>query len=94
MAQIKRFGVLQTAKVAGLLYLIGAAVIFIPAGLFTMLFGSFMNEGSFLGGLVSGVGVLLLPVIYGILGFVAVAIGCAVYNLIAGVAGGIEIDLE
>jgi hypothetical protein len=37
--------------------------------------------------------VLLIPVIYGLLGFVFTAIACALYNVAAKWVGGIEIDM-
>ncbi|MCF6284994.1 MAG: hypothetical protein L3K26_07375 [Candidatus Hydrogenedentes bacterium] len=94
MAQIKRFGVLQTSKVVGVLYFLGAAVFCIPLGLITMVFGGFQGQQGFLGGIVGGIGLMFLPLLYGAVSFVMVAIGCAVYNLVAGFVGGIEIELE
>lgn len=38
--------------------------------------------------------VIFLPIMYGVIGFVAGAIGAAVYNLVAGFVGGIEIEVE
>jgi hypothetical protein len=35
-----------------------------------------------------------LPIIYGALGFVFTTIGCAIYNFVAGLLGGIEGELE
>jgi hypothetical protein len=41
-----------------------------------------------------GVGfALLLPLFYGLLGFVFTAIGCIIYNLVAGWVGGIEVEI-
>ena len=37
---------------------------------------------------------LALPVLYGLLGFVFTAIGCALYNWVAGMVGGIEVQLD
>ena len=36
---------------------------------------------------------LLLPLFYGLLGFVFTALGCIIYNLVAGWVGGIEIEI-
>ena len=83
--RVRRFGVGQTAKVFGILYaLIGlvAAPIFLVAALLAP------GEVGF------GVGfAVLLPLCYGLLGFVTTAIGCFVYNLVAGWVGGIEIEI-
>lgn len=46
-------------------------------------------------GLMFGVGaIIILPLFYGVVGFVVSAIGAAVYNVIASVTGGIEVQLE
>jgi len=37
---------------------------------------------------------IFLPIMYGVIGFIAGAIGAALYNLVAGVVGGIEIEVE
>ena len=38
--------------------------------------------------------VFALPILYGICGFIFTAIGCAVYNLVAGWVGGVEVELD
>ena len=85
--RLSSFSVGQTAKVLGLLYgLMG--LIIVP---FFVLAASFSphRDGSF------GLGfALALPVIYGAMGFVFTALGCAMYNWVAGLVGGIEIKLD
>ncbi|HEX2721824.1 MAG TPA: hypothetical protein VHM24_02835 [Gemmatimonadaceae bacterium] len=86
MAQrIRRFGIGQTAKMLGVLYaLIGVVLIpiFIIATSFTP------------GGSTYGMGfAIALPLLYGIIGFVFTAIACAIYNMVAGWIGGIEVEL-
>ena len=42
-----------------------------------------------------GVGaVIILPIFYGVMGLVASAIGALLYNIFAGVVGGLEVDVE
>jgi len=84
MVRIKSFGVLQTAKVVAVLYLLLFAVIGIPVGL-----GMALARSAPIGFAM----ILLLPIGYGLLGFVLTAITCALYNLVAGWTGGIEVDL-
>ena len=93
MTQLKRFGVLQTAKVAGVLYFLGALVFCIPIGLLSMLVGG-LSEQNPVGAMFGGIFMFVAPFIYGALGFVFVAIGCLVYNLTAKFVGGIEVELE
>ena len=86
MAQIRRFGVGQTAKVVGVLYaLIG--VVLVP---FVLIAAMYSPNKSGLG---PGVA-LSLPIIYGVAGFIFTAIGCAIYNFVAGLVGGIEVELD
>lgn len=90
---IKRINVLKLAIFQGALM----AAFGLLAGLFFLLFGSmFAGLGNHAGaGLIGGIGALIfLPIIYGIMGFIGGAIGAFVYNLVAGVVGGIEIDVE
>jgi hypothetical protein len=37
---------------------------------------------------------LFMPVIYGVMGFIFGVIGAAIYNLVAGWIGGIEVEVE
>jgi hypothetical protein len=84
--RLRRFSIAQTAKVAGVLYAL-MGLIFVPFFLVASLFAP--KEGGF------GVGfALALPILYGVLGFVCTAIGCALYNWVAGMVGGIEVQLD
>lgn len=90
---IKRFNVLKLAIFQGALM----AAFGLIAGLFVLLFGSMMGAmgGSGMPGMLGGVGaVIILPILYGVFGFVAGAIGAFIYNLVANVVGGIEIEVE
>lgn len=84
--RVRRFGVLQTAKVIAVLYaLIG--LVFVPIFLIV----SMVSPDK------SGLGMgfsLLMPILYGVLGFVFTAISCAIYNFVAGLVGGIELELD
>ncbi len=84
--RVRRFSVAQTAKVVGLLYVV-MALIFMPIVLIVAFVSP--QESAF------SVGVALaLPIIYGVLGFIFTAIGCALYNWVAGMVGGIEVELD
>jgi inner membrane protein involved in colicin E2 resistance len=83
--RIRRVGVGQTAKVVGVLYLL-VGLLLAP---FLVLATMFAPEQA-------GFGVafaVALPILYGCAGFVGAAIGCFIYNLVAGWVGGIEVDL-
>ena len=84
--RIRRFSPLQVATVLGILYgimgLILAPVFYLAASMAP-------------GGAPFGPGfIIAMPVLYGLLGFVFTAIGAALYNLVAGWVGGIEVEVE
>jgi hypothetical protein len=83
--RIRRFGVAQTAKVVGVLYLL-VGLFVAPVVLLATILG--FEESSF--GVAFAIG---LPILYACAGFVGAAIGCAIYNVVAGWIGGIEVEL-
>ena len=84
--RLSRISVGQTAKVLGLLYAL-IAVIFVPI-LYVATTVS-PEEDSF------GIGIaVMIPILYGLLGYVMTALGCALYNWVAGKVGGIEFSLD
>jgi len=101
---IRRFGVLSVAKMYGLLMFIFGLVFGVIYGLFLILFGAAMTAASgeginaTAGGVstvVLGLGMMIgLPIFYGVLGFIMGAIGGLVYNILAGMVGGVKFELE
>jgi hypothetical protein len=99
MMILRRLDPVSVARILGLLYacigfIVGAFVSFFAAiGVLGHAFsrgaGLGMIEGAFLG---AGA-ILLLPILYGVLGAMVGVIGAAIYNLIAGKVGGIELEL-
>lgn len=84
--QITRLSVGQTSKVLAILY--GAmGLVLMPFFLLASFAGP--DRGGF------GLGLsLALPVVYAVMGFVFTAIGCALYNLVARLVGGIEVEVQ
>jgi hypothetical protein len=102
--QIKKLGILSVAKMSGLMYFVLSLLISIPYGLIIIFIalsassslgrqnGGFMVGG---GGVVFGLVIMIaLPIIYGLIGFVFGVISALVYNIFAGMVGGIEIEVE
>jgi hypothetical protein len=91
---VKRVGPLSFAKINGVLYaLVGiiAGAIFSLVALAGAAFSE--NAGPFAG--LMGVGAIVaLPIFYGCMGFVVSLVGAAIYNLVAGMVGGVELDVE
>ena len=90
MAHIKRFSIGQTAKFMGLMYLL-FGLLFIPFFLLMGMFAPGEESGFPFGGTIFAVA---MPVLYGIFGIIGGAIGAALYNLVAGWVGGLEVELE
>jgi predicted Co/Zn/Cd cation transporter (cation efflux family) len=84
--RVRRFSIAQTAKVIGLLYAV-MGLIFLP--IFVIVALAAPREAGF------GIGfALVLPILYGVMGFIVAAIGCALYNWVAGMVGGVEVELD
>ena len=71
MKRIKKFGVYQTARVAGMITLLLTAVILVPLGLLVSLTGSGSTMGfPFEGGVI----IILVPLLYGVISFICTAL--------------------
>ena len=93
---ITRVGPVSCAKIVGTLYAIIGLLI---GGVFSLvaLAGGFASNASEVGALgpIIGVGsVIVFPICYGALGFVATVIGAWLYNVLAGMVGGIQLDVQ
>lgn len=94
MKRVKRFGVLQTAKTAAVIYFLVSLVIFIPLGLIFTVIGGFSGREMPFMPFAGGFMFFFVPFFYAIAGFVVVAVGCLVYNLVAQWTGGIELEID
>jgi hypothetical protein len=101
---IRRFNVFSVAKIQGFLGFVIGLLIGVVYGLIFMIFGAAISslapqgDSQAMGGvgaIVIGLIIMIaVPVFYGILGFIGGAIGALVYNLAAGVVGGVKFELE
>ena len=93
---IKRFEPLSVGKVAGVLYAAVGFVVGIIVSLAATIGGlaGRTEFGALAGGLVGIGAIIVLPIFYGVLGFIVASIAAWLYNLAAGYVGGIEIDLQ
>ena len=85
--QIKRFSIGQSAKFLGVLYLL-LGLIFVPFFLMIEMFAP-DSAGGF-----GTVFAIMMPVMYSVIGLISGAVGAALYNLVAGWVGGIEVELS
>ena len=94
---IRRVGIWSVARIYGALsggmgLLIGIVLAVLSAVGLSLADNS--DAPPFLGALFGVGAVVILPIVYGVLGIVTGAIGAAMYNLLAGVVGGVTVDVE
>jgi hypothetical protein len=96
---LKRIDPFSLAKLNAILYgllglLIGA--IFALLSLFGAALGSAFDESgqAWIGGLFGVGAVFIFPIFYAIIGFISGLILSALYNLAAGMGGGVQVELE
>lgn len=94
---VKRVAPLPAAKVLGVLYALGGLLVGGLVSVISIVGGAIGagDDGSPFGGLLFGAGaIIVLPIFYGVLGFIMTLIGAALYNVVASFVGGIEIEVE
>src|SRR5829696_412505 len=100
--QIRRMGVLSCAKIYSITLAAMGLIIGVIYGLIFMVVGGAMMAGGgrdagMAGGSSLVIGLVMMiaiPVMYGIIGFIGGIIGALVYNVAAGVVGGLELEIE
>ena len=95
---VRRIGVFSVAKIGAILYAaIGLLIGLCFAAVFSILPMAARPDQGMPGWLGSmfGVGaIVFMPIMYGIGGFVGGAISATLYNLFAGMVGGVEVEFE
>lgn len=94
MQVLKSVGVMSVAKIMGLVY--GClGLLFAPLFLLFALIGSLAGrDNALFTGIFGVVFAILMPVGYGVMGFVTGAIGALLYNVMSKWVGGFELELE
>ena len=90
MHRVRRIGIYQTSLVVAALY--GAlGLLFVPI---VWVMGRIVpTEGANTLGGFGLVFMIGMPILYAVIGFVTTAIACVIYNILAGITGGIELEL-
>jgi hypothetical protein len=93
---ITKVNAISVAKVAGVLY---AGIGLILGALFSLIgmIGATsamanVDGGAFWGALFGVGAIIVLPIVYGVIGFIGSFIAAALFNVAAGMTGGIEIE--
>jgi len=91
--EIKKLDVLSVAKINAIIGVIIGFIIGLIVAIFAGFTATFIGAGGLPGaGFATGMGVLaiiVLPIVYGIMMFIAGAIGAFIYNIVASKVGGI-----
>lgn len=88
---IRSIGALSCAKIAGALYAVIGLIVGVCLSLFALLGGFAAGDYSpFFG----AAAVVIFPILYGVFGFVMTLIVARLYNVFAGMMGGVEVDVQ
>jgi len=91
MSRIRRFGVVKTATVVAVMYMLMIGIVFVPLAVIVVALGRDNNAGGAFAVLVIG---LLAAIAYGIGSWIFTALACVLYNVAARWTGGIEVQVE
>ncbi len=95
---IRRFGVFSVGKMMGLTYALLGLLIGAFFSLFAIM-GSAISMGddasAGMAGMIFGAGaIIIIPLFYGCIGFIGGVLTAAIYNIVAGIGGGVELELS
>lgn len=92
--ELKRIGVLSVGVILGIMYAIFGLIAGLFISFFAIVAASVFPDAGFVG-IFFGVGaVIALPIFYGILGFISGIIMAAMYNFVAKLTGGVEMEFD
>jgi hypothetical protein len=89
VTRIKNINPIQLGLVYATLYALIGILVGICVAIFTMAAGSLASSGGFPN--FGWLSVIIFPIMYAVIGFIAGIIGGFLYNLVAGWTGGIEL---
>ncbi len=97
---IRRIGVMSAAKITGALYAALGLIAGCILATFSMMSAGFMaNAGnsdvpSWIAPIFGIGAIVIAPIFYGVMGLIGGAVAAAIYNLVAGVAGGLDLEVQ
>ena len=97
---LRRIGVGSAAKLAGVMYALIGLIVGLVVALISLAGSSLLGATpeadipSWFGAAFGVGAVVLFPILYGIMGVIAGVILAVFYNLAAGMAGGVELELQ
>jgi hypothetical protein len=96
---IRRVNPVSAAKVCGILYAILGLIVGALVSLMMMAAGGAMSAaaeetgGAVIGMMMGAGAIIVMPIFYGIIGFISGLVGSLLYNLVAGWTGGLEVEV-
>lgn len=102
MQRLKQIGIFSLAKIMSLIGFLAGLVAGVVYGLFVMMLGAGAGAGTEQGGpelFIFGVGgglvtMILVPLVYGAVGFIAGLIYGVIINIVLHLSGGLELRIE
>jgi hypothetical protein len=95
MVILKRVGILSVGKVLGILYAIFGFFFGGILSLFAILGATLSKDGDMLPGALGGIAaVVLLPLLYGVAGFIGGIVMAVLYNIAARMVGGVDLEIQ
>lgn len=95
MSEIEHIGVLSAAKLIAIIYAVIGLIVGLLFSLTAVTGFALAGEDGGAAALLFGVGaVIVMPIAYGVMGFILGAIATWVYNVAAGMVGGVELRLS
>jgi hypothetical protein len=94
---IKRIGVWSLARIYGVIMATIGLIIGLFFGLFSVVGAGLAQDADTPQWMmpIFGLGaIIVLPLFYGVMGVISGAIGAAIYNVFAGIVGGVTVDVE
>jgi len=91
---LRRIGALSAAKLSGVIYVIFGFIAGLSFSIVLLFTPTSSDAGSGFDMIHVIANVTILPVMWGVMGFVFGLIGAAIYNVVAGRIGGLELELE
>lgn len=91
---VRKVGAVSLGKIMGIIYAVFGLIFGAIVSIISLL-GAASAEGSGAFGAMMGVGaIIIVPIVYGVMGFIAGIITALIYNVAAGWVGGINLEVE